>query len=410
MKDLLVFLSNVAHMIQIPGRDEAFCLLVFLLAFAPTTTDEGAQAAEAEKGAVEVEESAEGAKEKDKGAAASQTTPQPSAEKNSVATSSKPLDNKVIFASYNPSVHRYLPLAVDALAKLLARDDPNRTHLKTIFANDSATAHALEQHYTPDLLTRTFMLAIAPLPSAQLTASLASPQLLMLIEFRKPLLMQSLLAADVLASMLPMVAGGTGAPAYVSKMARSWLGGADGWASALGRIVALLLETLEKSPAASVNGMGVKQGMKGHEAVMAPPQAGMPYGTLASQPNVQQQMQDEPSSTLVSLVNRGLAILRRLAECAQTVTRKHANADVDGDHAMDEDQEDGDQDENDEETADTLSQENSKTLVNATASSRPNVPLSVFPRKERVVAALLTSHVDPSTLNNLCDLARIGVI
>jgi len=35
MKDIIIFLSNLAQKIELPGREQALCLLHFLLAFAP---------------------------------------------------------------------------------------------------------------------------------------------------------------------------------------------------------------------------------------------------------------------------------------------------------------------------------------------------------------------------------------
>ncbi|KMP07914.1 hypothetical protein CIRG_07595 [Coccidioides immitis RMSCC 2394] len=43
----------------------------------------------------------------------------------------------IMSAPTDPSIHRYLPAAVDTLAKLLARDDPNRMYLKSIFSQEN---------------------------------------------------------------------------------------------------------------------------------------------------------------------------------------------------------------------------------------------------------------------------------
>jgi len=110
MKDAVIYLSNLSHTIHLPGKDEALCVLHFLLSFAPT--------------------------------------PPP--------TSANP--DGIMFTPYNPSVHRYMPAAVDSLAKLLARDDPNRTYYKAIFSSEGSSMPP------NDLLTRTFGLSIAPIP------------------------------------------------------------------------------------------------------------------------------------------------------------------------------------------------------------------------------------------------------
>ena len=109
MKDVVVLLSNIAGLVELPGREQALCLLQFLLSFSPT--------------------------------------PGPT------------LSNDILFfPPYEPSLHSYTPHAVDALAKLLARDEPNRGFYKTLFAVDANGPGAYE------LLTRTFALAISPIP------------------------------------------------------------------------------------------------------------------------------------------------------------------------------------------------------------------------------------------------------
>ncbi|KZZ94573.1 ARID/BRIGHT DNA-binding domain protein [Ascosphaera apis ARSEF 7405] len=307
MKDLIVFLSNIAHAVEIPGREEAVCLLAFLLAFAPTGSDEHSGTADGEKAGDAEDE--EGYK--------TITGMETMSADNASASS---IEN-LTFPSYNPSLHRYLPLAVDALAKLLARDDPNRTLFKAVFAQDSASfsawlAQSSQQgraSQPTDLLSRTFALAICPLPSPLQTSTLAPQHLLMLIEVRKALLMQSLLAADVLASMLSSVAGGSGAPADVARMARAWLGSVDGWASALGRVVMVLLDSVEKTAAATASANNARQSGRGHAANVY---------------SGQQQGSATVDESAVSILNRGLSVLRRLTEHTETraPSRTVANA------------------------------------------------------------------------------------
>jgi len=88
MKDVVIILSNVSDRVSLPSREDALNILQFLLSFAPG--------------------------------------PSP--------TSTKPLR----FAHYNVEIHKYYPPAIDALAKLLARDDPNRT---TTNISSSITYH-----------------------------------------------------------------------------------------------------------------------------------------------------------------------------------------------------------------------------------------------------------------------------
>ncbi|KAJ2968519.1 hypothetical protein NUW58_g10205 [Xylaria curta] len=146
MKDMIVFLSNTAASIELPGRDQAFCLLQFILSFAPSPTPY-----------VTVD--------------------------------------KLVFSPFESSIHKYLPHALDALAKLLARDEPNRTHYKALIATDAVSSNPYE------LLTRTFALAVSPIP---LHIEDVRPGMLpALVESRKPLLMQGLLAADIIAQLAP---------------------------------------------------------------------------------------------------------------------------------------------------------------------------------------------------------------
>ncbi|KAL2404911.1 SWI/SNF chromatin-remodeling complex subunit sol1 [Exophiala dermatitidis] len=170
MKDVVVFLSNLSTSLQLPGKEESLCILHFLLAFAPT--------------------------------------PPP------ITGSS----SKVAFTMYTPTLHKYLPSAVDSLAKLLARDEPNRTYFRAIFAADA--------HSTPpyELLTRSFGLAISPIPAI-------SSHTRTIIETRKPFLLQGMLAAEILAGL---------APGSDYSLARSWLESEDGFACNLLRLVGIL--------------------------------------------------------------------------------------------------------------------------------------------------------------------------
>jgi SWI/SNF chromatin-remodeling complex subunit SWI1 len=170
VKDVVIYLSNLSTSLQLPGKEEALCILHFLLAFAPT--------------------------------------PAP--------TSS--LSQKVSFTTYTPSLHKYMPSAVDSLAKLLARDEPNRTYYKAIFSADCQSTPPYE------LLTKTFGLAISPIPAS-------SNHTRTIIEARKPFLLQGMLAAEILAGL---------APGSDHALARSWLESDDGFAGNLLRLVGLL--------------------------------------------------------------------------------------------------------------------------------------------------------------------------
>lgn len=215
MKDIIIYLSNLSHSITLPSEDEALNLLHLILAFAP------------------------------------QPLPAAVGREN------------LMFTSYSPSIHRYLPPAVDSLAKLLARDEPNRAFYRTIFLSESTT--------TPpyDLLTRSFALAISPIPD---NTKVTLPQV---VEARKPFLEQGMLAAEILAGI---------APGPDQGVARSWLSSEDGFALSLLRLVCLL------SP--QMGPIHARQGGK-----MPNPDDTQPFARIT---------------------HRGMAVLQRLAEKSET--------------------------------------------------------------------------------------------
>lgn len=245
-------MSNLAHVMQIPGKEEALSLLNFLLAFAPP--------------------------------------PEPTS-----------TPDKIMFAPFNPSVHRYTPAAVDGLAKLLARDDPNRIFFGAIFAGDGSAAPR------PDLLTSAFGLAICAIPDRKPLA---------VADARKILLMQGLLAADVLTTFAD------------GAMARSWLGSVDAFATHLLRLSCLLCtERLPQLTSIRTRGP--------HEA---------------------------DAYAFSSIIHRGLAILRRLAEKSRQV-------------------------------------DNTFPI---------NLPSGVVPRKESLLGALLLTNMDPTIIRQLLTYARLA--
>lgn len=216
MKDVIIFLSNLAQAIELPGREQALCLLHFLLAFAPNPPPNLAGA------------------------------------------------GRITFSPYDPAIHRYLPPAVDSLAKLLARDEPNRSHYKTIFASDIASSPPY------DLLTRTFALAIAAVPDDKQDAKRGS--LVPVVEARKAFLMQGMLAAEILSSLVP---------GYETGVAKSWLTSDDGFSQNLCRLILSIC----------------------HET--------SPQVTHQRAPAVPKGVEDE---ALLHITLGGMAVLRRLAE------------------------------------------------------------------------------------------------
>lgn len=188
-KDIITFLSNVTGIMELPTRDDALHILHFLLAFAP----------------------------------------QP-------APSLIP-DAPLRFVSYNAPSHRYLPLAVDSLAKLLARQEPNRSLYRQIFTSSPSPSPGTSSEST-DLLTRAFALSISILPD-RTKGSLSTSTEIRTVEARKALLTQGMLAADILASLAPGPEAG---------VAKAWLESEDRWPSSLLRM-AYVLSTDRATPA-----------------------------------------------------------------------------------------------------------------------------------------------------------------
>ncbi|KAL2130938.1 hypothetical protein VTI74DRAFT_5743 [Chaetomium olivicolor] len=251
MKDLVTFLSNIAPSVEIPGREQAFCLLHFLLAFAPT--------------------------------------PGPILS-----------DGRLFFSPYSPSLHPYLPHAVDSLAKLLARDEPNRTHYRNIFAAEASLSPSSTNSSLPcELLTRTFALAVSPLPDPHGAHPPRPATLPPLIEARKPLLMQGLLAADILAGL---------APGPETGVTRAWLASGNGFAQGLLWMVRTLSSQLEAPPPMPVQSQQQQQGGRGRG------QHQQQQSHHHHQQQQQQQVKRDPD--LVYVICLAVGMLRKLAEKA----------------------------------------------------------------------------------------------
>lgn len=177
-KDMIIFLSNITQSLELPSRDDALHILHFLLAFAPQ--------------------------------------PSPAYTEHG---------GPIRFASFSPLLHRYLPPAVDCLAKLLARQDPNRGLYRSIFTGTSSSAES-----PSDLLTKAFGLSISVLPDRS-KGSIGNSAQLRLVETRKAYLTQGMLAADILTAL---------APSNDTDLARAWIESEDGWAVGLLNLAALL--------------------------------------------------------------------------------------------------------------------------------------------------------------------------
>ncbi|KAK5135033.1 hypothetical protein LTR08_005693 [Meristemomyces frigidus] len=198
-KDMITFLSNITQSLELPSRDDALHILHFLLAFAPQ--------------------------------------PSPAYTESS---------SKIRFTSFVPAVHRSLPHAVDCLAKLLARQDPNRMFYRSIFTASSSSLALSESPL--DLLTRAFALSISVLPDRS-KGSLGNATQLRIVEARKSYLCQGMLAADILTSL---------APSHDTKLARAWIESEDGWPVGLLNLTALLSVDRSQPP-------GPAKGPLGHD-------------------------------------------------------------------------------------------------------------------------------------------------
>lgn len=244
-KDLVTILSNISGKhLTLPTRDDALHLLHFILAFAPQ--------------------------------------PRPYLDPNT------PLK----FTPFDPIQHRYLHSAIDTFAKLLALQDPNRAFFRSIFTSHSTSSAANLSTSTSstegfEVLTRAFALAICVLPDrtrghAQLLAQGTEARIILA---RSAHLAQGMIAADILASMIPTDSAG-------SDMARMWLESEDRWVTGLLRMTYTLAGTnydvsrLVGGP----GGMGQK-----------------PPGMSVSGPD---------SEVLQIITHRGLGMLKRLLEKA----------------------------------------------------------------------------------------------
>jgi SWI/SNF chromatin-remodeling complex subunit SWI1 len=306
MKDVVTFFSNTGAKIILPSREDAYAVLHFLCAFAPC--------------------------------------PRPT--------------EPVKFTPFNPQIHRYLPSAVDSLAKLLARDDPNRTFYKQIFVNEATSAPAY------DLLTRAFALSISVAPDRnyienkmyQMKGQPIKEVRMFearIAESRKAYLMQGMLAADILASL---------APGPETGLCRSWLESEDGWAHSLLKFAMSLSATdaaLPHPPPQPVNARG-------------------------------QRPMDHDREGFQLIVHRALSTLKRLGDKSKGGETLVKGVQPNG-HVQDE------EDNEDDEDMDVFSFNGSSWKVKA----------DILPRKETLLGALLTAQLDVRSLNQFCKIGYL---
>jgi SWI/SNF chromatin-remodeling complex subunit SWI1 len=251
MKDVIIFLSNTAAHIVLESHDDAYNFLQFLLAFAP----------------------------------------------GPIPTETNPFR----FASYKPSIHKYYPAAIDAFAKLLARDDPNRTFFRQIFVDtadhEDSEDSDLPVHQQYDLLTRAFGMAIAVIPNVsgheRKPLNRMDEEVLAIAQARKPTLSQGMLTADILSMLIP---------ASDPSLAKSWLRSQDSWGSVLFRVISELAEHDGAREVVYKNQHG------GH----FPPHLHRDEGFL--------------QNVFVSIVSRAMSMLKRLAKKALEDTTQPARS------------------------------------------------------------------------------------
>lgn len=241
MKDLVTLLSNISDTIELSSEEQARLFLDFLLAF----------------------------------------TPAPKKRKSNTSLE---------LTMYNPLKHHYMPCAVDSLAKLLARDDPNRTFYRAIF---NADALAFQGTLDDLLVVKAFSLALAPIPDSIEGTFPIGPANHTATQ-RRPFLGQGMLAADILSSLMPQPAAFDYDVGDSTSLERILLSSRDGWAPRLLRLI----------PHLAVS-----------DASMQPVRDRTTGQVI------------DPSRPFTNITQRGLSMVRRLAERADKAEReKHGRS------------------------------------------------------------------------------------
>ncbi|KAG5438319.1 hypothetical protein PCANB_002807 [Pneumocystis canis] len=169
-KDLIILLSNISQSILIENHSTARAIICLITAFCPDSN-----------------------------------------------ISSNP--NKIIFTPYNPTLHPYLPAAVDTLAKLFAKSFPNRHTFAKVMISISS-----KQCLRDNIFIRALLLCISPIPLSSLVHSIHT------CEMRLALLEHCTLAAETIVSIFPRK----------DSLAKSLLFADDGFLNNLINLVCLL--------------------------------------------------------------------------------------------------------------------------------------------------------------------------
>jgi SWI/SNF chromatin-remodeling complex subunit SWI1 len=236
MKDVITLLSNIAGYMEILKRDQAHCLLQFVLAFAPKpqsqpmTWDHAPARHPYQQHDGDNDDAADGVNvETEDRKEDDMDDVDDDLEGRQLAPADK--SDNIVFATYEPAVHPYLPLAVDCLAKLLALGDPHRMHFESVLRGqaDSPTRFWM--------LSRAFGLAMAAIPNLGKDSDRVPAPVQ--IDMRTTSIMQALLAGDILTSL---------APGHEYGLVRSWLASPSGIAQNLNRLIQELMLMFEMRP------------------------------------------------------------------------------------------------------------------------------------------------------------------
>lgn len=119
-----------------------------------------------------------------------------------------PEDYRVVFQEYNPLVDKYLPCAVDMFVKSVSRETPNKKFFLDIMLEKCRDPQYLEISqlnradsnapiFQYEILTRIFGICVSPVPRTDLQIIPHT------FDIRKPLMLQALLGAEILAHIVP---------------------------------------------------------------------------------------------------------------------------------------------------------------------------------------------------------------
>ncbi|KAG5366257.1 SWI/SNF chromatin-remodeling complex subunit SWI1 [Yarrowia sp. B02] len=128
-----------------------------------------------------------------------------------------PDEYRVVFQEYNPLVDKYLPCAVDMFVKSVSRETPNKKFFVDIMLEKCRDPTYLEisqlnrgDNFKPifryEILTRIFGICVSPVPRTDLQIIPHT------FDIRKPLMLQALLGAEILAHIVPAKTGDENLP------------------------------------------------------------------------------------------------------------------------------------------------------------------------------------------------------